>query len=75
MCLCDFTEDEFCVYSENGKVLNEKTSEMLGKISVVHAQAGADVIAPAAMADGQVKHIRNALDKVGLDDVAVMSYI
>ena len=48
---------------------------MLGKIAVVHADAGADVIAPAAMCDGQVKHIRSALDKAGFDDVSVMSYI
>jgi porphobilinogen synthase len=75
VCLCDFTEKEFCVYTENGKVLNEKTAEMLGKIAVVHAEAGADVVAPAAMADGQVRHIRSALDKEGFDDVAVMTYI
>jgi len=54
VCLCDYTADEFCVYTEGGKVLNEKTAEMLGKIAVVHAMAGADVIAPAAMCDGQV---------------------
>jgi len=75
ICLCDYTKDEFCVYTKNGKVLNEKTAEMLGKIAVVHAQAGADVIAPAAMADGQVRHIRAALDAEGFDDVAIMSYL
>jgi porphobilinogen synthase len=60
---------------EKGKVLNRKTSEMLGKISVIHAEAGADVIAPAAMADGQVKYIRAALDETGFEDVPIMSYI
>lgn len=75
VCLCDYTEEEFCVYSEKGKVLNEKTAEMLGKIAVVHAEAGADVVAPAAMCDGQIKHMRNALDDSGFDDVATMSYI
>lgn len=75
VCLCDFTADEFCVYMDNGKVLHQKTADMLGKISVVHASAGADVVAPAAMADGQVCAIRSALDKNGFDDVAVMSYI
>lgn len=75
VCLCDYTKDEFCVYSEEGKVLNEKTAEMLGKIAVVHAEAGADVVAPAAMCDGQVRHMRQALDDAGFDDVAVMSYI
>jgi porphobilinogen synthase len=75
VCLCDYTKNESCVYTENGKVLNEKTAEMLGRIAAVHASAGADVIAPAAMADGQVRHIRLALDEQGLDDVAIMSYI
>jgi len=75
VCLCDYTEEEYCVYSEKGKVLNEKTATMLGKIGLAHAQAGADIIAPAAMCDGQVKHIRSSLDAGGLDDVAVMSYI
>ncbi|RLI41412.1 porphobilinogen synthase, partial [Candidatus Bathyarchaeota archaeon] len=76
VCLCDYTADEFCVYTdERGKVLNEKTGEMLEKIAVVHAEAGADVVAPAAMCDGQVRHIRAALDKEGFDDVAIMTYV
>ena len=75
VCLCDFTSSESCVYMERGKVLNEKTAEMLGKIAVVHSEAGADVVAPAAMADGQVRHIRSALDEAGFEDVPIMSYI
>jgi porphobilinogen synthase len=75
VCLCDYTSDEFCVYMEKGKVLNEKTAEMLGKIAVVHAEAGADVVAPAAMCDGQVRHMRSALDEAGFEDVPIMSYI
>jgi porphobilinogen synthase len=76
VCLCDYTVDEFCVYTDkSGKVLNEKTAEMLSKIAIVHAEAGADVIAPAAMCDGQVRHIRVALDREGFDDVAVMTYV
>jgi porphobilinogen synthase len=75
VCLCDYTSEEYCVYSEKGRVLNRKTAEMLAKIGVVHAEAGADVIAPAAMCDGQVGHIRAALDEKGLEDVAVMAYV
>jgi len=75
ICLCTYTSSESCVYSEKGKVLNEKTAEMLGKISVAHAHAGADVVAPSAMIDGQVRHIRAALDEHGFDDVPIMSYI
>jgi porphobilinogen synthase len=75
LCLCDHTVDEICVYAEKGKVLNEKTAEMLGKIAVVHAESGADVIAPAGMVDGQVRHIRSALDREGFEDVPVMTYV
>jgi porphobilinogen synthase len=75
VCLCDYTSDETCVYMEKGKVLNEKTAEMLGKIAVVHAEAGADVVAPAAMCDGQVRRMRSALDEAGFEDVSIMSYI
>jgi porphobilinogen synthase len=75
ICLCDFTKEEYCVYTKNGKVLNEKTAMMLGRIAAVHAEAGADVIAPAAMADGQVRSIRAALDNGGFVDVGIMSYI
>lgn len=75
VCLCDYTKEEFCVYSEKGKVLNEKTAEMLSKIAVVHAEAGADVVAPSAMCDGQVRHMRQALDDAGFEDVAIMTYV
>jgi porphobilinogen synthase len=75
ICLCDYTLNGACVYSDKGKVLNEKTAKMFGKISVAHAEAGADIIAPAGMVDGQVHHIRTALDQAGLDDVSIMSYI
>jgi porphobilinogen synthase len=75
LCLCDFTENGACVYTNKGKVLNEKTSEMLGKIAKLHAEAGADVIAPAGMVDGQVAAIRKALDQAGLEDASIMSYI
>lgn len=75
LCLCDYTSKGTCVYTENGKVLNKRTAEMLGKISVVHAEAGADIIAPAGMVDGQVGHIRAALDQSSFDDVSIMSYV
>ena len=75
ICLCDYTADDYCVYTKQGKVLHTKTAEILGKIAVVHAESGADVVAPAAMADGQVTHIRTALDKEGYDDVPIMPYI
>lgn len=75
LCLCTYTTDEYCVYSEKGKVLHGKTAKMLAKIAVAHAEAGADMIAPSAMADGQVKEIRRDLDDGGFEDIPIMSYI
>lgn len=75
VCLCMYTEDESCAYHDRNKILCEETGEMLGKISVAHAEAGADMIAPAAMVDGQVRHIRRALDSNGFDEIPVMPYI
>lgn len=75
VCLCMYTEDESCAYHDGNKILCEETGEMLGKISVAHAEVGADMIAPAAMVDGQVRHIRRALDSNGFDEIPIMSYI
>jgi porphobilinogen synthase len=75
VCLCDYTAEEYCVYSKGGRVLNQETAEMLAKIGLAHAEAGADVIAPSAMCDGQVKEIRTVLDANGFEDVSIMSYI
>ncbi len=53
---------------------NDATLEVLAKIALSHAEAGADIVAPSSMMDGQVKIIREALDKNGFKDVAIMSY-
>lgn len=59
---------------ENGVILNDETLEVLGKMSVAQAQAGADIIGPSDMMDGRVGYIRQALDNAGFSDVAIMSY-
>lgn len=59
---------------ENGIILNDQTLEVLGKMSVAQAAAGADIIGPSDMMDGRVGYIRQALDKAGFTDVAIMSY-
>jgi porphobilinogen synthase len=56
LCLCDFTEQEYCVYTEKGKVLNEKTSQMLGKIAAVHAEA--DPVSVGDRVAKSVGHVR-----------------
>ena len=59
---------------ENGKVLNDETLEILGKMAVAQAQAGADIIGPSDMMDGRVAYLRNVLDGKGFTDVSIMSY-
>ncbi|MBE8713497.1 porphobilinogen synthase [Sphingobacterium hungaricum] len=59
---------------EDGKILNDETLEVLGKMALAHAEAGADIIAPSDMMDGRIGYIRQALDANGFKDVSLMSY-
>ena len=59
---------------ENGEILNDETLEILGRMSLAHAEAGADIIAPSDMMDGRVGYIRNVLDDNGFTNVSIMSY-
>ncbi len=59
---------------ENGEILNDETLEVLGKMALAHAQAGADIIAPSDMMDGRIGHIRTVLDNQGFTNVSLMSY-
>lgn len=75
LCFCEYTEHGHCgILDENGIVNNDKTLEILAKQAAILAQSGADIIAPSAMMDGQVKAIRNALDSQGFSDKIIMSY-
>ncbi|QDH77974.1 porphobilinogen synthase [Echinicola soli] len=59
---------------KNGKILNDETLEVLAKMAVAQAQAGADIIGPSDMMDGRVGYLREALDKAGHTEVSIMSY-
>ncbi len=59
---------------KNGKILNDETLEILAKMALVQAEAGADIIGPSDMMDGRVGYIREALDDAGFTDVSIMSY-
>lgn len=59
---------------EDGKILNDKTLEILGKMAVAQADTGIDIIGPSDMMDGRVGYIREQLDKNGFSDVSIMSY-
>lgn len=59
---------------QDGKILNDETLEILGKMAVAQAEAGADIIGPSDMMDGRVGYIRDELDLAGYTDVSIMSY-
>jgi len=81
VCLCEYTDHGHCgVLEESAEtdptltVKNDETLELLAKTAVSQADAGADMVAPSAMTDGQVRAIREALDDAGHEAVALMSY-
>lgn len=74
VCMCEYTSHGHCGILDGEYVDNDKTLEYLAKISVSHAKAGADMIAPSDMMDGRVAFIRNALDNAGFVKVPIMSY-
>lgn len=73
-CLCEYTSHGHCGVVRDGEVLNDESLELLARTAVSQAQAGADIVAPSAMMDGQVGAIREALDQAGLDTTPIMSY-
>ena len=77
--ICDvaldpFNSDGHDGIVSDGVILNDQTIDVLCKQAIVQAQAGCDIIAPSDMMDGRVRHIRDALDGDGHQDVAIMSY-
>lgn len=75
VCLCAYTSHGHCgPLNSAGDVQNDAANEWLAKVAVSHAGAGADVVAPSAMMDGQVSVIREALDGAGMSDMILMSY-
>jgi porphobilinogen synthase len=73
-CLCEYTSHGHCGMVQDGEVLNDESLELLARTAVSQAQAGADIVAPSAMMDGQVGAIRAALDQAELNDIPIMSY-
>jgi porphobilinogen synthase len=74
VCLCEYTSTGHCGVIKDGKVDNDATLELLAKMALSHAQAGADIVAPSDMMDGRVRAIRQALECNGFDNVALLSY-
>ena len=74
VCLCEYTSHGHCGVVEGAEVKNDPTLELLAKMAVAHARAGAHVVSPSDMMDGRVAAIRRALDAQGFADVAILSY-
>jgi porphobilinogen synthase len=74
VCLCAYTNHGHCGVLKDAGIDNDATLELLAKMAVAHAKAGADMVAPSDMMDGRVLWIRRALDEAGLVDTAIMSY-
>ena len=74
LCMCEYTDHGHCGVLEGQTVANDATIEIYSRIALAQARAGADIVAPSGMMDGQVAAIRSALDSEGVTDVAVLAY-
>ncbi len=80
VCLCGYTSHGHCgvvkkIKNQKSTIIdNEATLKILSEVALSHAEAGADLVAPSAMMDGQVKTIRESLDKKGFRDVGILAY-
>ena len=74
VCLCEYTSHGHCGLLRGQEVDNDPTLEVLSKVAVSHASAGADLVAPSDMMDGRVKAIRRALDDSGFESVGILAY-
>jgi porphobilinogen synthase len=74
VCLCEYTDHGHCGIVEGDEILNDPTLEVLQRVAVSHAEAGADIVAPSGMMDGMVAAIRTALDGAGFTNLSILSY-
>lgn len=75
LCMCEYTDHGHCgILDDDGYVDNDATIDIYGRIAVSQAAAGADIIAPSGMMDGQIAAIRRALDDAGFKNVPIMAY-
>ncbi|MDR7415862.1 MAG: porphobilinogen synthase [Armatimonadota bacterium] len=76
LCLCEYTDHGHCgvLAGPEGPVDNDATLEIYGRVAVAQAEAGADLVAPSGMMDGQVQAIRRSLDQAGYSHVGILAY-
>lgn len=74
VCVCSYTNHGHCGIIKNDYIHNDLTVELMAKIALTHAEAGADMLAPSDMMDGRVIAMRNALDNASFQNTAIMSH-
>jgi porphobilinogen synthase len=74
VCLCEYTDHGHCGVLRGGRIDNDASIELLARTAVSQAKAGADIVAPSAMMDGQVAAIRKALDREGFEETIILAY-
>ncbi len=74
ICLCQYTSHGHCGIVKGNEIDNDLTLERLQNIAISHVKAGADIVAPSAMMDGQVRAIRNVLDRENYKNIGIMAY-
>src|SRR5262249_45340879 len=74
VCMCEYTDHGHCGIVRDGQIVNDETLEILQRVVVSHAEAGADVVAPSGMMDGMVGAIREALDDNNFGNISILSY-
>lgn len=74
VCIDEYTTHGHCGVVKDGRILNDETLPLLQKMALVHARAGADMVAPSDMMDGRVQAVRQALDTDGFPDIPIMAY-
>ncbi|MEE8300130.1 MAG: porphobilinogen synthase [Desulfatiglandales bacterium] len=74
VCLCEYIDHGHCGIIKDGLVDNDATLEILSRIALSHAEAGADFVAPSDMMDGRIRAIRDALDRDGFKDTGILAY-
>ena len=74
VCLCEYTSHGHCGLIHNGSVQNDTSLELLARMALTHAEAGADLVAPSDMMDGRVGAIRHMLDEQGFNQTPIMAY-
>ena len=74
VCLCQYTDHGHCGIIEDGRIDNDATLDILSRVAISHAEAGADFVSPSDMMDGRVRAIRETLERDGFKDTGILAY-